>query len=161
MTEAWIKGLTAAAVISALALTLAPKGPGYRTVKLACGAMTVIMLIMPLRDFDIDGFALFSAQLRYNGERIAERAGEDSLAVKRIIIQGRARAYILDKAAELGIRDPEAEVELSVRDGTPYPAAVRLRGSADGEARGRLARFIEGQLGIPEERQYWDTNDEN
>lgn len=161
MTGTWIGGITAAAVISALALTLAPRGPGYNAVKLACGAMTVIMLIMPLKGFDIKRYAAFSAQQRYTGERIAESAEEDSLAVKRIIIQGQARAYILDKAAELGIEDADAEVEIAVQGHTPYPAAARLRGAADDEARRRLTEYMEGQLGIPRERQYWDTDDEN
>ena len=131
MTGTWIGGITAAAVISALALTLAPRGPGYNAGKLACGAMTVIMLIMPLKGFDIKRYAAFSAQQRYTGERIAESAEEDSLAVKRIIIQGQARAYILDKAAELGIEDADAEVEIAVQINGKVKATITIDKNAD------------------------------
>ena len=161
MTGTWIRGVTAAAIISALALALAPRGPGRSALKLACGAVTVIMLIMPLKGFDIGRYAVFAARQRLSGSEIAERAEEDSLTVKSIIIEGRTRAYILDKAAELGIEAAQAEVELAVQEGTPYPAAVRLSGAADSEARVRLSEYLEGQLGIPGECQYWYTDDEN
>lgn len=161
MTGAWVTGLTAAGVISALALALTPQGTSRSAVKLACAAMTVIMLLMPLKGFDITQFARYSAQQRYEGENIARRAEEDAAGVRRIIIQGQAEAYILDKAAELGITDMRVSVQLSEEGQAPYPAAAHISAAADTEEKKKLAEFMEGQLGIPKERQYWDTDDEN
>lgn len=67
------------------------------------------------------------------------------------LIEERTAAYISDKAKALGL-SVAVRVETKTGDGgVPAPWAVRLTGT-ESEA---LASYIEGELGIPRERQVW------
>ncbi len=158
----WVLGLCVGGLICGIVQAITPKNGSGNAVRLACGFMTVALLIGPLREFDFEEYAGGLGELRaeggeYAGEAIA--GGEEHL---RAVIEERCEAYILDKAAELGIADAEAAVSAEQRDGDtyPYPYSAELGGEAEVEQKKRLSSFIEGELGIPAERQYWSGEDE-
>lgn len=73
------------------------------------------------------------------------------------IIGEETGAYILDKAAELGISCQEVRVTCAVEEnGVPYPASVVLVGDLTEEEQARLSRRIEADLAIPAERQSYE-----
>ena len=158
----WIIGICVGALICSIARAIAPKGVSGSAVRLACGFITVALLVGPLREFDFEEYAFRIGEIRAEGGEYADEAisrGEENI---KAVIEQRCEAYILDKAAELGIENAAANVSAKITDGGkyPYPYSVELGGEADGEQRKRLNSFIEGELGVPDGRQYWSGENE-
>ena len=67
------------------------------------------------------------------------------------LIESETEAYILDKAARMGltVRIKVGTEENS--EGVPVPVSAELTGTPSRE----LSRWIEAELGIPVERQVW------
>ncbi|MDD6189759.1 MAG: hypothetical protein PUB32_09340 [Clostridiales bacterium] len=161
--RSWIIGLCAGALICGIVQAVAPKTSSGNAVRLACGFMTVALLIGPLKSFDFEEYALRLGEIRARGGEYASQAisgGEEQI---KAVIEDSCEAYILDKAAELGIMDATAAVSAKITDGGnyPYPYSVELGGEAEGEQKKRLSSYIEGELGVPAERQHWSGEDEN
>ena len=70
------------------------------------------------------------------------------------IISGRVQAYILDKAAALGL-NITVELEMETRADTPYPKAVIIRGEAAPAQKQQLQQYLEQTVAIPVQRQVW------
>lgn len=160
--RSWIIGICAGALICGIVQAISPKSGSGSAVRLACGFMTVALLIGPLKDFDFEEYALRLGEIRAAGGQYASAAISGGAEQIRTVIERECEAYILDKAAELGIENAAAAVSAKITDGGayPYPYSVELGGEADGEQRNRLSSFIEGELGVPAVRQYWSGKDE-
>ncbi len=158
----WIIGICAGALICAIAQTISPKNGSGNAVRLACGFMTVALLIGPLKNFDFEEYALHLSAIRAEGGEYASQAISGVDEQLKTVIEQRCEAYILDKAAELGIENAAADVSAKITDGGkyPYPYSVELGGEAGREQRERLSSFIEGELGVPDGRQYWSGENE-
>ena len=160
--RSWIIGLCAGALICGIVQAVSTKSGSGSAVRLACGFMTVALLIGPLKDLDFEEYALRLGEIRAAGGQYASAAisgGEEQI---KTVIEQECEAYILDKAAELGIENAAAAVSAKITDGGtyPYPYSVELGGEADRNQRNRLSSFIEGELGVPAVRQYWSGEDE-
>jgi len=161
--RSWIIGICTGALICSVARAIAPKGGSGNAVRLACGFMTVALLIGPLKNFDFEEYALRLGEIRADGGEYADEAISSGDEHIKAVIEQRCEAYILDKATELGVENASVAVSAKITDGGkyPYPYSVELGGEADGEQRKRLSSFIEGELGVPDGRQYWSGEDEN
>ena len=160
--RSWIIGLCAGELICGAVQAICPKNSSGSAVRLACGFMTVALLIGPLKELNFEEYALRLAEIRAAGGEYASAAISGGDEQIRIVIEQECEAYILDKAAELGIKNAAAAVSAKIADGGtyPYPYSVELGGEADWEQRNRLSSFIEGELGIPAARQYWSGENE-
>lgn len=160
MTDAiksWLLTMTGVALITTIASFFATSGSMKRVLKLIGGVAMAIALLSPLLKFD---FAAYAASLQlYNGS-----AAWDSTAVEetekrlnRTIIESECSAYILDKAAQLGVplTGVQVAVQWSTTDGVWYPCAATLTQPAGAEKSAALADIIEADLGISSERQEW------
>ena len=155
----WLTGITCAAIIVALADSLAARGTVRRIGRLAGGLLLLAAVVKPVLEVDLT--ALSSANLRLEMEAVlaAEEAGQDLM---KSIIGRETGAYILDKAAELGLPCREVQVLCAVgENGMPYPESVVVTGPMSREEQALLARRIEADLAIPAERQsYRDGGEE-
>lgn len=152
----WIRALVGAAVFCALAAALCPEGRPKRVLRAACGVVMAAALLSPVAALDTE--ALPKAMARYSeaARRQAESAAESADRLNRTIIESECEAYILDKAAQLGLDGLRAEVTARWSDeGFWYPWEARLGGPESGRA--ELGRLIEAELGIPAERQSWEA----
>ena len=150
----WLTGGPCAAIVVALADSLMAGGTVRRIGRLAGGLLLLAAVVKPVLEVDLT--VLSAASLRLEAEAVpaAEEAGLDLM--KSIIGEGTG-AYILDKAAELGISCPEVRVTCAVEEnGVPYPASVVLVGDLTEEEQARLSRRIEADLAIPAERQSYE-----
>ena len=145
----WIFRIVGASVLSAVALsvTLSPKMK--RVVSLCCSFLAAAVLLSPLSGIsearlDLDGLR---EQVSFRSEGLEQRNEE----LRLDIIADGCRAYILTKAAQLGV-EAEAAVALS-QDGTPYSCSIKAE--CGGAVKYVLTETIERDLGIPAERQYW------
>ncbi len=154
----WILRLTGAALISAAAITLAPEGGAKRAVRLACGLLSVAALLSIGADIDLDAYFDSIAEYRAAAEVLVSDAEEEAETMKRIIIEERTAAYILDKAAELDVKDFSVSVTADWNgDGYWYPASAHITAALSDRQRRTLAYYMESELGIAEERQDWNV----
>ena len=153
----WLTGVTCAAIIVALADSLMAGGTVRRIGRLAGGLLLLAAVVKPVLEVDLN--VLSAASLRLEAEAAAVPAAEEAgLDLMKSIIGEETGAYILDKAAELGISCQEVRVTCAVEEnGVPYPASVVVLGDMTQEEQDRLSRRIEADLAIPAERQTYET----
>ena len=155
----WVRTLAVGAVFTGAVLSLVPEGSEKRAVRLVCGAVMTLLLIAPLRTLDVSGAALQPAELRRMMTGLREEAGELSDEAAEAFIRDLTEEYILDAAQRLGILRPGVRLTLRGSGEQSLPWAAEITGSFTEEQRGRLSALLEGELGIPEERQIWSGDD--
>lgn len=159
MTEAirsWLLTMVGVALITTIASFFASGGSMKHVLKLISGVAMAAALLSPLLKFD---FCAYAASLQLYSDSVAwdsSAVEESENRLNRTIIESECSAYILDKAAQLGV--PLTDAHITVQwstDGVWYPYAVTLTHPGDAEQRAVLAGIIEADLGIPSERQEW------
>lgn len=154
----YLLALIACALLTALCMALLPQGGVRRAGGFVCGLLLLLCTIRPV--LRLDSGALAQAVSRAAMQAEAARTGVEvrNRTLVAAIIKENCEAYILDKAAELGVA-VTADVTVAGEDTYPYPAAVRLCGDAAPQQQLALTRWIAASLAIPEEAQTW-TNDQ-
>ncbi len=148
---AWILRLTGAAMVSAAAVSLTPKGPAGHAVRLACGLLSVSVLLS-LPAVSAPEEPLFPENSY--GQEAADTAEEAENAL-RAVIEARAEAYISDKAAALGLTDVTVKLTAEKTPEGWYFARAAITGTWDEAAGKALGRHLTEALGIAEEDQEW------
>ncbi|MDO4314814.1 MAG: stage III sporulation protein AF [Oscillospiraceae bacterium] len=147
----WLTSIVVVTLLLSVAQTLIPEGSIRKIAAFTGGLILLAALLQPVLGTDLERLRLdFGDYERAVAQRQAELevAGKEALVE---LIEERTAAYISDKADALGLR-VEARVETETGDdGVPVPVSVRL----DGPRSEELASYIEGELGIPRERQVW------
>ncbi len=157
LVRQWLLGVTAAALVLALADALAPEGGAKKVCRLAGGLALLLAAAGPLAGV-LDGSALTQA---VEGWRNRSQSLEQELEAQNeqfylAIIEEETAAYVMDKARELGF-DCEAEVTYGYdEDGVPCPWEIAARGTWTQEQRARLERLLEEELGVPARRQSYE-----
>lgn len=164
MTElirSWVLGITGMSLVTSAVMALTPKGRVKKTVSLVCGLGMIVVLISPIMDFDYSSFAGYMTDYNFNLDGMGKKLDEENERLTRLIIQEETSAYILDKAKSAGAQNAKISVETKLdEDGAWYPWEVTVEGEFTIEQRVKIQSTIEGDLGIPAERQYWSTDDE-
>ena len=151
VVRGYLLRLTAGAFLSAGLLALIPKGTSKKAAAVLCG---LVMLLLALAQLDYD--ALSEAISRLELEKEEARTGIEIRNQELVarIISGRVQAYILDKAASLGLT-VTVELEMETRAATPYPKAVTIHGEATPAQKQQLQQYLEQTFAIPVQRQVW------
>ena len=164
MTElirTWIMGLVAASFLSAIALTLCPKGRIRSIVGLTAGLVTVVALVAPILDFDPEAHDLNLERFAFQLDTRIEEIEREQERLRTLIISDRSRTYIWDKAQSIGAYELDIQVETRRSpDGAVYPYGVRLIGSITSEQQEILERYLSDTFGITAERQQWSERDD-
>lgn len=156
----WVRTLAAAALIAGGALALAPNGPAKSAVRLCASLLLLTVLLGPLRQLRLEELAEAVAAQRIRSRELGGAAQADAGSLYQQIIREETEAYILEQAARLGIGSMRVKVTLKEGEACPYPWSAVLEGNASREQREGLADCLEGELGIPKERQQWYGEDE-
>lgn len=155
----WLVGITSAAMIVALADSLAPAGTVRKIGRMVGGLVLLVAVLQPILEVDFSVLAASTLQLELDSEQM-EMEKENQELLKTIIGE-KTGAYILDKAAELGIACQEVTVTCAVgEEEVPYPAAVVVTATLREDQQRALSRIIEGDLAIPEEHQTYQSGGE-
>ena len=160
LLRAWLTGITAAAILCALANSLMPEGAVRRVGKLACGLVMLSAVLRPLVEVEAlspgDLLEDYQAQAAVQTQALEE--GRNT-ALKSIIEQEFA-AYIVDKAAQMGAACT-AQVTCQLgEDGVFLPQSAAVQGSFTPQQQEDLARILEEELAIPRARQSFLTKEE-
>ena len=154
--RSWILGLTGASILAALARELTPEGPVKKVTGFVCGVMLAGVMLSPVLRVDRELLASALTEYRLTAAELTQDVEARENALMRTYIQDRCRAYILDEAQRLGITDLRCSVRVKWRDESWVPFEVTLHTAAPREARQRLGDYLDGELGIPPERQRWN-----
>lgn len=152
----WLLGVTAAALVLALAETLAPEGGAKKVCRLAGGMALLLAAAGPLAGLLDGGLPARAADgWRDRAERYELELEEKNDLFYLSIIEEETAAYVMDKAKEFGF-DCQAEVTYGYdEDGVPRPWEVTARGTWTREQREQLSRLLEEELGVPPRRQFY------
>ena len=141
----WLLGVLSVCLVCALADALMPKGGVKRVGQLVCGLVMALAILAPAADFDLAGGQRWLEDyLAGVGRREDELEEQVNMGMKTII-EERYAAYIVDKAAGLGLSCCEPDGE-----GLWLPVRAELTGAAAPEARAELAALLEAELGLTE-----------
>lgn len=152
----WLRRLLAGAILSAVVLSLAPKGKGQAALRFLTGVLLSVLLLQPLREWKPERAAAFFSRERLLESALREETEQLAESVYRSFIQRETEEYIWNAAAELGVK--ELGVRIVLADGeVPYPYQITLRGTMSESQREQLAFLLSGELGIPPERQDWSS----
>ena len=147
----YVISVTTAAIVCGMLTAMLKKGAMQSLVKLLCGFFLAFSFLNPIGRLELKALPE-DLGLDYREASDAAQEGErytrNSIAE---IIKEQTEAYILDKAAELGL-SLEAEVFLS-GDEIPVPESVRFTGQASEIERRRMEMILEKDLGIAKENQ--------
>lgn len=150
----YVISVVTAAIICGLVLGLAPKGSVQGILKILCGVFLTLMVIEPVTRMDlrelVSGFVLSYSEEADAAAAFGEEIAEDS---RRAYIKQETEAYILDKAAGLGLT-PEVDVTLSIHD-PPVPVAVTFRGEISFHTKQQLEQILTEELDISKENLQW------
>ena len=157
----WIRSMAGAALVCGIALALTPAGRVKHVLKIISGAVMAIALISPLLGGKLELLPMDISKYRDEAAIVAGDAEKEQTNLNRTIIEQKLGSYILDKAQSLGIDDLSLSVVLKWGDeGFWYPYEISLITNAPPLEKKGLATYIEGELGIPESRQYFSTYSE-
>ena len=155
--RSWLLGVTAAALVLALAEALAPEGSVKKVCRLAGGMALLLAAAGPVLEA-LDGNLLAGAVegWRDRSQRYERELEENNERLYLAIIEEETAAYVMDKARELGF-ECAAEVTCGYdENGVPCPWEFAARGQWTPEQRARLERLLEEELGVPAQRQYYE-----
>lgn len=155
--RSWLLGVTAAALVLALAEALAPEGSVKRVCRLAGGMALLLAAAGPVLGV-LDGPVLTQAVEDWRGrsQRWEQELEEQNEQFYLAIIEEETAAYVMDKTKEFGF---ECAVEVTCgydENGVPCPWEVAARGEWTPERRARLERLLEEELGVPAQRQRYE-----
>lgn len=156
LIRSWLVGITCAAMIVALAEGLMPPGAVRKVGKLTGGLVLLLAILQPV--LKLDGTALTRALMEYRvdlsayGDELEEENGE----LMKAIIAEQSAAYIVDKAASMGI-GCSVDVTVNQEGDYPVPETVTVTGTLTGPQREQLTRQIEADFAIPAERQHYQS----
>ena len=147
--KAYAMTVICAAFILSILSALAPEGPGKETRRLAGTIFLVLAGLAPLGRSRLP--ALDLTALTREGEKAAQVGKEQYKAAFSAGITERLEAYILTKAAALGL-EPQVRVEL---DPEGLPQWVELTADAEPHLREELTGQLARELGLKREDVIW------
>ena len=156
----WLLTVIGASLICALADALMPPGAVRRVGKLVCGLVLLGAVLSPLTRPDLPGGQRWVTDYLASLEAREEDLTETVNSQMKVIIEREYAAYIVDKAAELGLTcTARVECELS-EDGLYLPVRTEVAGLETAGGQEKLIRAIETDLGVPAERQFYREEEE-
>ena len=148
----WLLGVTAAAILAALAEGLMQEGGPKRVGRLVCGLVLLAAVFRPAAELTLPaegGLSWYSAQI----EEQADRLRTDTNDWMKLVIEEQCAAYVMDKAAELGITCQVRVTCTQEEAGVFLPWRCSVTGDLAQEEQEQLVREIQSDLDIPAQRQ--------
>ena len=152
----WLLGIACTAMLLALAQAIAPEGGAKKACKLAGGLALLLAAVGPVLKLDDGAVARAAAEYQRSVERRQDALTEQTDLFYQTIIEEETAAYISDKAEALGMNCAAEVTYYYGPDGEVRPEAVVVRGEFTEDQRVKLSRALEGELGIPAQRQSFE-----
>lgn len=148
---AYIRTVTAAALIVSVLTALAGRGTMGTLFRLTAGVFMALTILSPVLKLELPDMESWISSFEIDGVDAAAAGEAMAEDARRGCIKERTQSYILDKAACYGA---SLKVEV-VLDEEGMPAAVMLRGKISPYAKARMTQELEAELGLGKEVQRW------
>lgn len=153
----WLIGITCAALLAAVARSLMPAGAVRQVGNLICALLLLFAVLKPLKlNVDLDGtIGDITSQIQKREQELEKKSGQ----ILKTLIEQESGAYIVDKAAQLGVVC-SAQVSCAFGAGGVWlPARVRISGQFTPEQRRTMEEMISAELGIEASEQEFTGGD--
>lgn len=156
----WLLAVITVSLLCAVADALMPAGAVKRVGRLVCGLVLMGAILSPIARLDVEG-SQWWLDSYFSSVRSREAELEDTVnSQMKLIIEREYAAYILDKAAQLGLEcTVRVECELS-EDGLYLPLWTEVAGLRTAGAQEKLIRIISEDLGVPAQSQIYLEEEE-
>lgn len=152
----WLHAVIYTGIVCSTAMLLTPEGRVKKALAIICAVAMCASVASPLAELDFDAYSKAMAHYELDAEKYLGQGEDYSKNLNRTIIEDKCRAYILDKADEIGAELADVTVTaMWSSDGYWYPHEVRIVSSAADEQKSILSDFIQTQLGISISDQNW------
>lgn len=152
----WLHAVVYTGIVCSIAMLITPDGRVKRALSIICAAAMCAAIASPIADLDFDAYSKALARCRNEADEYIGQGEQYSKNLNRTIIEDECRAYILDKADEMGAELTGVTVTaMWSTDGYWYPYEVSIVSDADDAHTAKLADLICAQLGICAENQKW------
>lgn len=152
----YVISIGAAAFVIGILGSLMPKGPSKEILKLVCGLFLAFTVISPVSNIQIPELSDVAESWKAEGKEATLTGEEMAREEARQCITRELTAYILDKAAALGLTP---EVQVTLHDETFHPTGITLTGEASPILRQRLSEILQNDLGLTQEDIIWTGPD--
>lgn len=150
----WLLGVTAAAMLLALAESLTPKGAVRQIGKLTGGLVLMMAILQPILKLDYSALAGALSRYREDLGVYQVQPKTENFRLMKSIIEAKSAAYIQDKAADLGILCRVAVTcGAQTEEEYPYPTAVLVEGALTDTEIQQMKLLIEADLAVPAQAQ--------
>lgn len=154
----WVRSLIFASAFCLLMLVITPEGITKKALRFVCALVCIAAFLGPVSEIDFNSYSEDLTRYSRDAQALTDTALDEREKLNRLYIEDECRAYILDKAKELGIEISAASVEVAwSTDGFWYPVAAALEASCSQEQKRELERLIEAELGIACDKQSWEV----
>lgn len=149
----WLLSLISVSLICAVADALMPRGAVRRVGKLVCGLTLTLAVLTPLLHLDGEEARRWLEDCLSQAGQEKEFLTQEVGGQLKTIIEQDCAAYIVDKAAQLGLTC-SARVECrETQEGIYLPVRAEVYGVSQEKGR-ELAEAIAQDLGVPKEEIY-------
>lgn len=151
----WLLSVLVTCVLCAAADGLMPPGGVRQVGRLVCGLVLLWAILSPaVRLGGVDAgqwLEDYLAGLELRESELEEQVGN---GMKSIIEQETA-AYIVDKAAEMGLTCTARVSCQAVEGGVYVPSQTQVAGVLSQAEQDRISQMIQADLGVPAQRQFY------
>ncbi|WP_251318042.1 stage III sporulation protein AF [Flintibacter muris] len=158
--RSWLLAVIAVSLLCAVADALIPSGGVKRVGRLVCGLVLMGAILSPVASLDVEGSQRWLesclASVRSQEAELEDRVNGQM----KVIIEREYAAYIVDKAAQLGL---ECTVRVECRlseEGLYLPDRTEAEGLWTASAQEEMIRIIAEDLGVPAQRQIYLEKEE-
>ena len=148
----WLTGVTAAAILCALAEALMPQGAVRQVGRLACGLVMLAAILRPLVRLEIPDPAQWLRDWQTAHTVQLQSLEEQRDQSMKSIIEQSLAAYIVDKAAQLGASCTAQVACRQEEAGVFLPYEAQIQGELTPAQQEALAAALEEELAIPRDR---------
>lgn len=158
--RSWLLAVIAVSLLCAVADALIPSGGVKRVGRLVCGLVLMGAILSPVASLDVEGSQRWLesclASVRSQEAELEDRVNGQM----KVIIEREYAAYIVDKAAGLGLTcTVQVECALS-EDGLYLPVRTEVAGPQTADVQAQLIRIISEDLGVPDSAQIYIDKEE-
>lgn len=147
----YILTVVTAAMVAAILRKMAAEGAAGALIRMLSGIFLALTIISPLLKLELPDSAGWILSYTEEADAAAAVGVEMEMEARRSFITAQTRAYILDKAAAIGV-SPTVTVEL---DAELIPVRVTLEAQAARHVKDQLTRSIMESLDLGEEGVIW------
>lgn len=156
----WLTAVISVSLLCAVAGALMPQGAVKRVGRLVCGLVLLAAILSPLAELDVEAGQRWLDSYLDSVDLRETELRETVNSQLKIIIEQKYTAYIVDKAAQLGL-SCSARVECrETEEGLYLPVRAEVTGSWTVSAQGRLSQILSEELGIPIQSQIYINEEE-